>query len=535
MTNQQTNFTRQFQRLKEENKAIQRELFSPYQNNNRSNNSHAMINQIQNLKSQIPRSIPLAKPKETSKYKPSAEVLEEFRSLIQKTSQLTSNGLNIPLSSNQNQNICLNQPINALESDDSLQIDDDFDVTNSDISNENDLNAFENGIDVNNTNAYQAQSSSIQSQTPELDKLKLTNQILTRSNTDLNNANKILDIELSSYESNPLYSNNNIMTSSQYDENLTKFILNVKSSLVQSIKSNLQLKEMIAEILNENEKLTNDNISYCKEHSKMRNDLEYTNRKNAEIQIANEDNTKTLIYLEEENQKSKEQLISIQNEYEELKNAEENMTLINESNKKRKQDNDDLVHQLKATIENLFRECTASNRRKEHSEREIEDSGRSINECLYSIQEIEDEINKRKEENDMIESEIDKKKKMLLEKEDAINGINVQVDKIKAEVDSAKKENEVLKGIAKEKEDIIKNMKDQITSMTNSLQRNFKTNVDDVGENNTNAIDEKILITKKENEQKDNEIEEVTAKYEAIVKQKDDIINNLGMMVSNKQ
>ena len=167
----------------------------------------------------------------------------------------------------------------------------------------------------------------------EIEKYKLSNQVLTRSNLDLRNENKILEVEIGNYESqsNNLNKNNNSIFS-QYDTSLQKFIISCKKSLKDSINDNLNKMDTIMNLQLENQNLLKDNINLINNYNNKVIESENLNRKNAEIQIFNERNEKNLYNLEKIKSDLDNELAQLKIQLGNLESEENNLTLLNEAN-----------------------------------------------------------------------------------------------------------------------------------------------------------------------------------------------------------
>ena len=198
---------------------------------------------------------------------------------------------------------------------------------------------------------------------------------------DLRNNNKILELEINSYKTNTRLSNltnsfgKNIQ-STEYDNNLANFIQNSKTSLIDSINGNLYLIDQINTIQNQNKKLFEENLALVQNYNERIKEIENCNRKNAEIQITNQENEKAYEEIEKNNKILRETLGKLQLELTELESKENNLNLINESNMKTKNDNEELLFQLKTTYEKLTKNSNENSI-------QINNSQNQINEANY--------------------------------------------------------------------------------------------------------------------------------------------------------
>ncbi len=374
----------------------------------------------------------------------------------------------------------------------------------------------------------------------EIEKYKLSNQVLTRSNLDLRNENKILEVEIGNYESlsSNLNKNNNSIFS-QYDTSLQKFIISCKKSLKDSINDNLNIMDTITNLQLENQNLLKDNINLINNYNNKVIESENLNRKNAEIQIFNERNETHLNNLEKIKSDLDNELAQLKIQLGNLQSEENNLILLNESNEKRRNDNDDLINRLKKTIDKLNEENSSitSKVNEEHNKMQqgnnnIYYKDNQIEQLKQIIQRINLDKEKIKEINENIKQEIDNKydikKNLLLKEKELTNELQINQE-----------ENETAKQYLKEKDNKINVLKEAIDKVTKSFddQKNIDINIEELLKEEKEDYEEEktedkeleleIKMALEENIRKDNEINEITKMYEDIIKQKDEMIDNL--------
>ena len=374
----------------------------------------------------------------------------------------------------------------------------------------------------------------------EIEKYKLSNQVLTRSNLDLRNENKILEVEIGNYESlsSNLNKNNNSIFS-QYDTSLQKFIISCKKSLKDSINDNLNIMDTITNLQLENQNLLKDNINLINNYNNKVIESENLNRKNAEIQIFNERNETHLNNLEKIKSDLDNEFAQLKIQLGNLQSEENNLILLNEANEKRRNDNDDLINRLKKTIDKLNEENSsiASKVNEEHNKMQqgnnnIYYKDNQIEQLKQIIQRINIDKEKIKEINENIKQEIDNKydikKNLLLKEKELTNELQINQE-----------ENETAKQYLKEKDNKINLLKEAIDKVTKSFddQKNIDINIEELLKEEKEDYEEEktedkeleleIKMALEENIRKDNEINEITKMYEDIIKQKDEMIDNL--------
>ena len=374
----------------------------------------------------------------------------------------------------------------------------------------------------------------------EIEKYKLSNQVLTRSNLDLRNENKILEVEIGNYESqsNNLNKNNNSIFS-QYDTSLQKFIISCKKSLKDSINDNLNKMDTIMNLQLENQNLLKDNINLINNYNNKVIESEHLNRKNAEIQIFNERNEKNLYNLEKIKSDLDNELAQLKIQLGNLESEENNLTLLNEANEKRRNDNEDLINRLKKTIDKLNEENSSMSIKVNEEHNKMQQANNNIyykdnqiEQLKQIIQRINLDKEKIKEINENIKQEIDNKydikKNLLLKEKELTNELQVNQE-----------ENEIAKQYLKEKDNKINSLKEAIDKVAKAFddQKNIDINIEEIlkeekEDDEEEKAEEKeleleIKMAHEENIRKDNEINEITKMYEDIIKQKDEMIDNL--------
>ena len=160
------------------------------------------------------------------------------------------------------------------------------------------------------------------------DKLKLSNQVLKKSNQDLRNQNRILEVEITNYKNqeNNLKGNSKVVT--HFDQNLQSFMTSVKNKLKESVNKNLELMDNIFNLQKENQTAYNKNKKLAEEHAKVAGKIEEDNRKKAEAQIMNEENEKKISALNEEKNNLNNDIEKMKIELLNLQNKEKNLKML---------------------------------------------------------------------------------------------------------------------------------------------------------------------------------------------------------------
>ena len=113
----------------------------------------------------------------------------------------------------------------------------------------------------------------------EVTRLKISNDILLKTNLDLKNKNNILESEIEHYKNNPVYKD----PFTQYDSNLNKYIKELKHALDNSQMSNNELREIISKLQNSNEDLSEANMELVRNYELTKEELEKSINENSNL------------------------------------------------------------------------------------------------------------------------------------------------------------------------------------------------------------------------------------------------------------
>ena len=475
--------------------------------------------------------------------KSSRQVLNEFKELLRQTDYITSKIGGNPYISNKNkmnenklfyesgkEQIDIddmedeiepeiqNVDLNVSNSEDSINLDD---IT-TEIQNYNDNNLF-----GNNNYEYQKQKNENLMIQKEINKLKLSNQVLTRSNLDLRNGNKILELEINSYKTNRHLSNPSINMSgisiTEYDLNLSKFLVNSKNSLNESINNNLYMMDQIHSLQNNNQKLYEENWNLVQKYNEQLKEIEMYNRKNAEIMITNQENQRAYDEIENNNKVLTETLEKLKLELNELCSKEENLNLINDSNMKTKNDNEELLFHLKLTLEKLSKANSENSVQIDNSQKSIGEANFVLSNKKKEIIDLIDIVNSLSSELENIQRENNELSQKVNGKSEVEDDLRIREAQAQREYEMAYLDNENAKKENTEKDNFINIMKESIAKTIKLDESGEGAQIEEKDED----LDKEISIAMIENEKKKKELQEVVQMYEDILKRKDEIIKDL--------
>ena len=230
------------------------------------------------------------------------DLIEDFKATLMKTQQLTNELMQNKNSNllykqynnynNNNYNFNFESKISSEENDSDKNYntedleEDEEEEEESDEENSS-KNKDEIDSNINNlNNKYKIinnkKENDLQKKQNE-EKLKSSNQNLKNLNQKLRNENRILEVEITNYQSNNNEKKKNILTN--FDENLFSFITSLKKSLKSTTKKNTEIVDLIFDNQKNLEEIDKKNKKLIEEQKKLSEEIEKNNRKKAEIQI----------------------------------------------------------------------------------------------------------------------------------------------------------------------------------------------------------------------------------------------------------
>ena len=402
-------------------------------------------------------------------------ILKEFKKLLKETEEAT-NSIN-------KRNQTLNEEI------------DDF-STNSNYMNNK---TFMSNLSLNDIKQTEDIASFVAED--EVTRLKISNEVLIKSNLDLKNKNKILQNEINQYKNSAIYKS----PYSQFDNNLNEFIQDLKNSLDNAQISNNELQEIIKKSIRINEKLTNSNNDLIHSYEITKEEFERATKENSELKARND-------IKEEKNKELNNKINEMENIINDLQNdlltKEKQIKLLqtmDNSSKLTQKDNEEIINNLKDTIENLQKnsqkydlKINELNQNIENLEDNIKTKINEINALKVDIKNKEDEL---KEINDKIpeyEKIINDHKSEILKGKNDIQIEIFEKEKLKAEIES-------LNLYLKDREKTIKSLKSSIAFLSKTFDNDLKSKSSSNILNNNNS--ENNIIKENSNEVYENIIE----------------------------
>ena len=374
----------------------------------------------------------------------------------------------------------------------------------------------------------------------EKEKLESEGKIIINDYNEIKKENRILEIEIENYKKlanqiSKIYDNN---YENGFDNRYSRKTINeLEESLHQNNQNNCKIIDSILKIQKSNDDLTSKIKILSNQVNKNFKKIEKRNRKNAEIQILNEENEQKVINLQEEK-------ISLQDELEKkkimllnLKYKEKNLNLLNESNKKALNDKEEHIIKLKNSInqyhkynKNIYQNKMLNN---------INDNIMIYNDKINNLKTQINNLISKKEKILLFNNELQIKLLNFIPNDSMNNNENQLFSKLNALRDENIQKNNYLK----EKDNQIEILKREMDSFAFQLKNNnefdylqkkhtdnYFNDINQPININQNNINEEIKRNLELNYQKNYEIEEFYKKYKQTVFDKDKIINNLELL-----
>ena len=335
----------------------------------------------------------------------------------------------------------------------------------------------------------------------EVTRLKISNEVLIKSNLDLKNKNKILQNEINQYKNSAIYKS----PYSQFDNNLNEFIQDLKNSLDNAQISNNELQEIIKKVQESNEKLTNSNNDLIHSYEITKEEFERATKENSELKARND-------IKEEKNKELNNKINEMENIINDLQNdlltKEKQIKLLqtmDNSSKLTQKDNEEIINNLKDTIENLQKNSQKYDLKINELNQNIENLEDNIKTKINEINALKVDIKNKEDELKEINIKIPEYEKIINDHKSEIlkgkNDIQIEIfekEKLKAEIES-------LNLYLKDREKTIKSLKSSIAFLSKTFDNDLKSKSSSNILNNNNS--ENNIIKENSNEVYENIIE----------------------------
>ena len=353
-----------------------------------------------------------------------------------------------------------------------------YEENDNDYINDNNNNNYENYNDnynendnINDNNNDNINDNDNDNDNDEIEKLKIQNQMLIKSNMALKNKNKILTHEINTYKNSSIYKN----PFTQYDQDLNAFIQDLKISLDNATKNNEELENIIIKTQNENKLLSSKNKELISNFELAKNECEKMTKENSELKVELENRLEEINICENNLKDMQKEITNLNNIINNNNNQINYLNDIQESNKLSQKDNEDLILELKNTIENLQKVNLDNNNEIIDLKNKIEEYNNNLSLKQNEINALNDNINEKEliiknkdnqinEYNDIINVSNNKN----IQNKNELQNLNIEKEKLKNEI-------KTIKMLLSDRERTISSLKNSISFLTKTFNKNINT------------------------------------------------------------
>ena len=220
-----------------------------------------------------------------------------------------------------------------------------------------------------------------------------TRSLLMQSNIEIRKENRILETEINNYRKQIVF--NNIKPSNNINYNIlhNKEFDFLKKKLQTSIKDNTNILDKIFRIQQVNQNINKQIKRIYSKNENIFKKLEKYNRKNAENEILNEENELKYNQLMENKEIFKNELEKLKFELTGMKNNENNLKLLKNSNLKKISDTEEIIHKLESNINKLEEELKSKTDKINYNSEVIFKNNKNLNFYKNKIIILQNEIN----------------------------------------------------------------------------------------------------------------------------------------------
>lgn len=320
-------------------------------------------------------------------------------------------------------------------------------------------------------------------------RLKISNEVLLKTNLDLRNTNKILNDEIEAYKNSSVYNS----PYSQYDLNLNDFISNIKQALNTSQMSNLELQDIISQTQKKTESLSQANSELIKHYETVKAEYESKTKETSELKII----------LGNKNNKIEQLNTIIQQLNDKIKQLDDSIVdnekqinfqmTIDSSYNKYKEDTEEMLTSLQETIETLQKGNVAHISKTNQLQKQIDDQHSQLQSSELMIERLNTEIKlrddhdkKQVEQFEEMEKMIQKSKDTIFNKQNEIRQLNGNIEKLNSKIES-------LNLFIEDREKTIETLKASLSILTKA----FDNDINAIKSNSTESISVQMLLNDK--------------------------------------
>jgi len=392
--------------------------------------------------------------------------------------------------------------------------------TMNNLNNNNLNNILNNSKAQNNINNIHnnviAQNVSINNIKDENERLKLSNAVLSKSNLDLKNQVRLLQIEINATSSgNP----DSMQSRLEEDPQIATFIQNLRTALNTSQNSNQELTAFFDGMQKKNSELSKENLILKEQNELANKEVESLTKKFSETRYSIDELTSELRKLENE----KTVMLIHKNDFEEkYKLAEEkveNLLSINESHIKCKNDNLEMIENLKITIETLKRNNGENDSNKSNLIHKIEELDTLLKEKAYNMESLESKLKNYESDREYFNQDLKLMEREVKEKDKFIESLQQKYHEINTENEKSKSKIEAFQINISERDQTIQNLKSSISFISTTIE-DYKQDYEKIKTQTDGGISEKNKLSK-ELELSQKKLGDISAQYETMKKEKE--------------
>lgn len=355
--------------------------------------------------------------------------------------------------------------------------------------------------------------------TTQCEVIKISNQVLNKSNLDLKNLNHVYEIELNSYKNK-----SSAMPFSQYDNNVNVFIDTLKTSLNTSQMSNRELNDIFILLREENVRLSTNNQKITDQMSKFQKENDETYDKNKDISTINSNLIRQCSEIDNENKMIIKEIEEYKEKINDQQSKNSNLNKVNESYATLQYNNEEILNQLKSTIDGLKKKSEESSKEKDDNVKQLLFINNELRSREEDIKELKEKLHKVQErQNDLKGLDRSYYDKVSAKNSEIFN-YNMTLKNVQNDIEKMKSNNKVLFQIIEDREKTILNLDESLKFLNTkiSLESNDnQRNPNELGnENKENELND--LLDELGN--KEYQISEIRKNYEEIIKLKNDKI-----------
>jgi chromosome segregation ATPase len=348
----------------------------------------------------------------------------------------------------------------------------------------------------------------------ELERLKISNDVLIKANIDLKNKNKVLNNEISQYKNSPIYKD----PYSQYDQNMNKFIQDLKTSLENAQLSNQELIDTVNKTNTQCEKLSQANTELISNFENAKKEYESVIKENSELRALILNRNDTINELNKQIENKNDKITQIESSLLTNEKQINYLNTINTSNNQMQKDTEIVLVNLKATIENLQKSNTHHISIVNDVNKKFEEMNTVIHTKELEIEQFKKEIELKEKEHLDLLNKVDNLEKSISNTKSTITQHKNEIQQEIFEKEKLKTQIETMQVFLNDKDKTIQNLKHSMMFLT----KTFDNDLTALNANNNDVPSSNELRNDDENDNNNN------------VESNNEIINDMIIKLQNE-